>query len=119
MINPTCACGGRGAIEMKPLRGFFVLRHLCIGVVGGFPSGISTPMLGTFSARGRGAVGIRRCCAPAVTQKLGIFDALSTVCMVHLPSPQSAWFAPHPQSERSEAAHPHSALKASLIILNS
>ena len=35
--HPTCACGGRGAIEMKPLRGFPVLRHLCIGVVRGFP----------------------------------------------------------------------------------
>ena len=49
MINPTCACGGRGAIEMKPLRGFFFLRHLCADVVKGFPPCIH-PNRGTLTS---------------------------------------------------------------------
>lgn len=40
-----------------------------------FFSCMSTPVLGTFSAPERGDATVRRCCAPAVTRKLGTFSA--------------------------------------------
>jgi ribosomal protein L36 len=40
------------------------------------------PLCGALSAPfGRECAKVRRCCAPAVTQKLGIFDALFIACM--------------------------------------
>ena len=42
------------------------------------------PLCGALSAPfGRECAKVRRCCAPAVTQKLGIFDALFIACVLY------------------------------------